>query len=526
MVIAPIRNVVIVGGGTAGWLCAGMLAAKLGKRGERECGIAITLIESPAVSTIGVGEGSWPSLRDTLQEIGLPESAFISYCQASFKQGSTFVGWRDGSEQDCYHHPFTNPAGYTEIDVHACWQALHGTKPYHSAFCLQPELCEQHKAPKQLATPDYAYVLNYGYHFDATKLAEMVADHCVKQLGVKHVKAHIEHVISQDNGDIQAVTTQCGQTLNGDLFIDCSGQTALLADKHYKVPWQSVKDILLNDSAMAVQVPYDEQDTTIASTTIATAHPLGWSWDIGLQHRRGVGMVYSSDFAKPEQIEQCLKHYLTKRLPADAAEQAQCRQLSFSPGYRKEFWTNNCVSLGMASGFIEPLEASAVAMVELGVRMLCDQFPQNREHMAMLAARYNERFSYRWARVIDFIKLHYAINQRVNDAYWNAHRDPATWPDPLRELLALWQYQPPSRYDVIQNEEIFPSASYQFVLYGMGFQTQSPALASSSDMLKRATVITDKLKAALTQYNQGLPDNRALLNAICNRYQQQSGAQL
>ena len=153
---APIQQVVIVGGGTAGWLCAGMLAAKLGKQGERHRGVEITLIESPDVSTIGVGEGSWPSLRDTLREIGLSESAFITHCQASFKQGSTFVGWRDGSEHDRYHHPFTNPAGYTEIDVHACWQALHSNKPYDRAFSVQPELCEQHKAPKQLATPDCA----------------------------------------------------------------------------------------------------------------------------------------------------------------------------------------------------------------------------------------------------------------------------------------------------------------------------------------------------------------------------------
>lgn len=522
---APTQNVVIVGGGTAGWLCAGMLAAKLGKHGEREQGIAITLIESPDVSTIGVGEGSWPSLRDTLREIGLSESAFISHCQASFKQGSTFVGWRDGSEKDCYHHPFTNPAGYTEIDVHACWQALHGDKPYDRVFSVQPTLCEQHKAPKQLATPDYAYVLNYGYHFDATKLADMVSEHCVKKLGVNHVKAHIEHVVSHNNGDIKALTTQCGKTIEGDLFIDCSGQAALLADKHYKVPWQSVQHILLNDSAMAIQVPYDAKDNTIASTTIATAHPAGWSWDIGLQHRRGVGMVFSSDFAEPDQIEQCLRQYLTKRLPADVAQQAECRQLHFVPGYRKEFWTRNCISLGMASGFIEPLEASAVAMVELGVRMLCEQFPQNRDHMTMLAARYNERFAYRWARVIDFIKLHYAINQRTDDVYWNAHRDPATWPEPLRELLALWQYQPPSRYDVIQNEEIFPSASYQFVLYGMGFHTQSQALAANSEMIKRATAISDKLKSTLTQFSQGLPDNRALLSAICER-QQQSGVPL
>lgn len=523
---APIQQVVIVGGGTAGWLCAGMLAAKLGKQGERQHGVEITLIESPDVSTIGVGEGSWPSLRDTLREIGLSESAFITHCQASFKQGSTFVGWRDGSEHDRYHHPFTNPAGYTEIDVHACWQALHSNKPYDRAFSVQPELCEQHKAPKQLATPDYAYVLNYGYHFDATRLAEMVSGHCVNQLGVRHVQAHIDQVVSHHNGDIKALTTQCGQTLEGDLFIDCSGQSALLAGKHYNVPWHSVKDILLNDSAMAVQVPYHEQDNTIASTTLATAHSQGWSWDIGLQHRRGVGMVYSSDFASAEDIEQSLKQYLIKRLPHDVVEQATCRQLKFSPGYRSEFWTHNCLSLGMASGFIEPLEASAVAMVELGVRMLCEQFPQNRDHMRILAARYNERFAYRWARVIDFVKLHYAINQRTNDAYWNAHRDPATWPDSLKSLLSLWQYQPPSRYDVVQNEEIFPSASYQFVLYGMGFKTQSPMLADASDMLKRAGAISQKLQATLLQFSQGLPDNRALLNAIRERHQHSSGATL
>ena len=526
MVNKPVKQVIIVGGGTAGWLCAGLLAAKLGKdQLPSSNAIKVTLLESPQVPSIGVGEGSWPSLRTSLEDIGITESEFIACCHASFKQGSTFEGWRNGQPNDRYIHPFTTPVGYTEINTHGCWQQLFNSQSFAESFCLQPSMCEAGKAPKQASTPDYAYVLNYGYHFDATALAKLLTKHCTSRLGVIHKQAHVAEVKASENGDISGVITDTGEILHADLFIDCSGNNALLIEKHFGVEWHSVAPILLNNSAVAVQAPYCDNDTSIASTTIATAKDCGWIWDIGLPHRRGVGMVYSSDFSSQQNAETLLREHLKKRLSDAQIDALECRHLQFSPGYRKQFWVNNCLSLGMSAGFIEPLEASAIAMVELGIRMLYEQFPYNREHMDLVAKRYNERFTYRWQRVIDFVKLHYVLSQRETP-YWQAQRNPTSIPDSLAELLEIWKYQAPSRFDLIQNEEIFPSASYQYILYGMGYNTHHRTLLPNCEMVRKAQAIKQNLDKGTAQLLAGLPTNRELLNNIVSRYRNKEQKEL
>ncbi|KHT49233.1 tryptophan halogenase [Alteromonas macleodii] len=503
------HRVVIVGGGTAGWLAAGVLAAKLSAKHT------ITLIESPNIPSIGVGEGSWPSLRDTLLDIGISETEFLTLCQGAFKQGSSFVNWRKGGHS--YHHPFTVPTGYNELDIHTCWQELAPNTSYEDAFSLQAAMCAAGKAPKQIATPDYAHVLNYGYHFDATKLAELLKNHCVDKLNVAHVVGHVDSVHSHQNGDIECVSTKDGEKIVGDLFIDCSGHSGLLINKHFTIPWIPVKRTMLNDRAVALQVPYSNEDAEIKSTTVATAQTCGWTWDIALQHRRGVGLVYSSQFTNEEQAKQVLIDYVRERYPSAQDAELSFRTLSFEPGYRSQFWVKNCLSLGMSSGFVEPLEASAIAMVELGLRMLCEAFPQNKAHMEIVSKRYNSRFAYRWQRVIDFLKLHYVLSDRV-EPYWLAQRDKASIPDSLAELLELWKYQSPSRLDLIENEEIFPSASYQYVLYGMGFSSSTSPLRLNEERKRKAVHIRETLQQTKNAYLQGLPSNRVLLNDIAKRY--------
>ncbi|TKB02600.1 tryptophan 7-halogenase [Alteromonas portus] len=503
------HKVVIVGGGTAGWLAAGVLGAKLSTKHS------VTLVESPTVSSIGVGEGSWPSLRDTLLDIGISESEFLTLCQGAFKQGSSFVNWRKNAHS--YYHPFTVPAAYNELDIHTCWKALAPNTPYQDAFSLQAAMCVAGKAPKQIATPDYAHVLNYGYHFDATKLADLLKQHCVDKLDVDYVSGHIGSIKSSSDGYIEKLVTECGKEIIGDLFIDCSGSSGLLIDKHFSVPWMPVKRTMLNDRAVALQVPYSGTDTEIKSTTVATAQTCGWTWDIALQHRRGTGLVYSSQFTNEEQAKQVLIDYVCERYPGAKEHELAFRTLSFEPGYRSQFWVKNCLSLGISSGFVEPLEASAIAMVELGLRMLCEAFPHNKEHMEIVSKRYNRRFAYRWQRVIDFLKLHYALSDR-EEPYWIAQRDKASIPDSLTELLELWKYQSPSRLDLIENEEIFPSASYQYVLYGMGYSTSVPPLRLSEANKRKALHILENLQQTKSAYLQGLPSNRVLLNDIAKRY--------
>ena len=498
------RNIVVVGGGSAGWLAACYLAATQSPKA-----VTVTLIESPNIPTLGVGEGTWPSMRNTLSTIGIPEAQFLSSCNASFKQGSKFVGWRN--DQDSYYHPFMVPSGYNEINLAAQWQNFMPTTNYDHALSPQPMVCEQSLAPKQLATPDYAYVTNYGYHFDAGQLTKLLTEHGTKKLGVHHIIDDVTAVNTHPNSHIKVLECKSTSPVEGDLFIDCSGMKSLLLSQHYGIAWQNVDHILLNNSALAAQVPYQDEQAPIQSTTIATAQQHGWTWDIGLYHRRGVGLSYASDFTSSQQAQDTLANYLDST--GVNSQDLDFRELSFSPGYRDKFWHKNCLAIGMSAGFIEPLEASALAMVELSLNMLTEEFPQNSEHMEIVAKRFNQRFSYRWQRVIDFVKLHYVLSER-NEPYWLAQRAEETIPEQLREWLTLWQYQSPSRHDFIENEEIFSSSSYQYVLYGMGYKTQF----SDSAISQKDQAIFQHLQTEQQQHQQkllsALPSNRAYLSQL------------
>jgi len=503
-----IKRIVIVGGGSAGWLTAGIIAAE--HLTNQENGIEVTLIESPQVNTIGVGEGTWPSMRNTLQRIGIDERTFIRECDASFKQGSKFIHWRNNQKNDFYYHPFMTPDGYGHQDLHAAWQRNAPQQPFADVINIQSQICQAGLAPKQLATPPYAAVTNYGYHLDALKFSQLLQRHCTTKLKVKHLIAHVSEIIDDQHGYISEIVTDKGN-ISGDLFIDCSGSASLLLGKHYGVEFISQKHILFNDSALAVQVPYPTADTPIESTTLSTAQTAGWIWDIALPTRRGVGYVYSSAHCTQEQASKELKTYLAVSIGEEQAQALTPRKITFEPGYRAKFWHKNCVAVGMSSGFIEPLEASALALIELSASMISEQLPRNRSHMRITAQRFNRRFEYRWQRVIEFLKLHYVISERTDSAYWRDNKASQSIPDRLGQLLELWRHQPPSRYDFIQNEEIFPSASYQYVLYGMGFYTRLSDTPSRFADQAFSCQLLDKNSEKIAQCVAGLPNNRDLL---------------
>jgi tryptophan halogenase len=502
IVNSTVRHLVIVGGGSAGWLTAGVLAAS-------HRGLQVTLIESPDVPTIGVGEGTWPSMRDTLHRIGVSESDFIRECDASFKQGSRFNRWVNGRDDDYFFHPFVLPQGYGETNLVERWQERHAGIPFADLTSFQPHLCVQGRAPKQPQTPEYAAVANYGYHLDAGKFGLFLRKHCLEKLGVRYVPDHVVGINSHDNGDIASLQTKTHGALEGDLFVDCSGMQSLLLGQHYQVPFLSQQHVLFNDTALAVQIPYASEDSPIGSQTSSTAQSSGWIWDIGLPTRRGIGHVYSSAHISDDHAEFELRNYIFQT--GGPSDIPQPRKLSFKPGYRKQFWHRNCVAIGLSAGFIEPLEASALALVELSAGMLTEDFPATREAMDIVARRFNEAFTYRWERVIDFLKLHYVLSERRDSEYW---RDNCVAPTRLGELLSLWRHRPPSRYDFHRIEEVFPSASYQYILYGMGFKTEAGHAASvphqgelADGYFREAAELTRKMLAAL-------PSNRELIDHV------------
>ena len=510
-----ISRIVIVGGGSAGWLTAGVIAAEHRIDAEAEQPFELLLIESPDVPTIGVGEGTWPSMRATLQRIGLSETDFIRECDASFKQGTFFRNWQTG-HGDTYSHPFTVPIDYAEADLVPQWLELDNAPEYADAVTPQTALFDDCLAPKQITTPEYAFVVNYGYHLDAGKFAELLRRHCTEKLGVRHIKANVSEINTTGNGDIRSVTTDRAGEIPGDLFIDCTGTKSLLLGEHFRIPFQSCQQYLFNDTALAAQVPYTSEDQPIQSCTHSTAQTAGWIWDIGLPTRRGTGHVYSSAHISEDEATAQLLAYIRETAGDEAAGDVVPRKIQYQSGHRQEFWHRNCVAIGMSSGFIEPLEASALVMIELAAGMIADQLPASREIMDIVARRYNRKFLRHWNQIIEFLKLHYVLSARDDSPYWRDNHAATSIPEELGEKLLLWRHRSPWHPDAEAVDDLFPTASYQYILYGMGFATKPRHTSShrQEQRQRQAATLFQKNAARAAQLQQAMPGNRELLNKV------------
>lgn len=499
----PIQRVVILGGGTAGWLSACMLAA-------RHPRLAVVLIESPGIPTIGVGEGTWPTMRETLATIGIAEAEFLQSCDASFKQGSRFDGWLTGEPGDSYLHPFTPPPAGDLRGLLSAMREVVPDKSFATAMTVQGAICGVDLAPRQRAMPDYTGAVNYAYHLDAAKFAALLSRHA-ERLGVEHVVGTVVDTVAAENGDIAALRLDDGTTQSADLYLDCSGQVGRLIGGHFAVEWIDRSHQSFNDRALAAQIPV-APGSAIASQTVGTAHEAGWLWDIALPTRRGIGCVYSSRFLSDARAEEILRDYVVRKVPGATASDVMPRLLSFQTGHRARFWQGNCIAVGLSAGFIEPLEASAIVMIELSLRALTDALPTSRAVMDIHARRFNALFRYRWDRIVEFLAAHYVLSRRT-EPYWRAYRELDGLPERLAENLVLWRDHPPSVRDFDGIDEIFPAASYQYVLYGMGFPAPRADGPLDRALAARLIDVRDRSRALLA----ALPTNRAYLDASAAR---------
>lgn len=487
-----IKNIVVVGGGTAGWLTAAVIAAQ--HKTESPDGIKVTLVEASDIPTVGVGEGTWPTMKNTMQQIGIKESELFSRCHAVFKQGGKFVDWVHGNG-DFYYHPFTVPLGYGRLDLAPY---IENIEDYAVESNFQHHVCEAGLAPRTMAERDYNGQCNYAYHLDAGAFADLLKEHCVSKLNVTHRIGTVEDVNLRPDGAIESISLRDQENLAGDIFVDCTGMACLLLGKALGVPFISKNEFLFNDTALALHVPYDDESSPIASHTIATGQNAGWIWDIGLTHRRGVGHVYSSEYLSDDEAEANLRKYL-----GGAAKDVVPRKIKFDSGHRETFWHKNCVAVGMSAGFVEPLEATAIMLVEISARHIAENMPADDDIMAITAKRYNQQMNYRWQRIIDFLKLHYMLTKRP-EPYWQAHCKPDSIPESLKEDLAIWKTRGPISADFDSAIELFPAASYQYVLYGMGFKP---------DFNQRSYLYKDKAQAEqIIQRNSQL--TQQMLNTL------------
>jgi len=262
-----------------------------------------------------------------------------------------------------------------------------------------------------------------------------------------------------------------------------------------------------------VQVPYGDEASPIASTTLATARSCGWVWDIGLTARRGVGYVYSGTHTSDESALAELQSYLSER--GERSAQLGFRNIKINSGYRRQYWTHNCVAVGLSAGFLEPLEASAIVMIELSAKSIANLLPSSRTAMQHAARLFNETFRYRWERIVDFLKLHYVLSRRTDSPFWSDNRRIESIPESLREALEYWRYHSPWHDDFLQREEVFSAASYQYILHGMGFETQAAADWLAND--NERTLVLQSMQETARQAQALaaiLPTNRDLLMRV------------
>jgi flavin-dependent dehydrogenase len=499
------KRVIIVGGGTAGWLSAGYLAKRLGA--DLPGGVAITLVESKEIGILGVGEGTFPTIRKTLATIGVDEAEMVRRCGATFKQGAKFANWRHTpgtGRHDHYLHSFQSTEDRDGLDLLPYWllgQA--GDENWDEVSTPQKKAADAHRAPKLPTHPDYVAPLNYAFHFDAVTLAQLLRDQGIAN-GVTHLIDTVEEVLTGEQG-IAGVRTAANGVLTGDLYIDCTGFRAELIGKALGSPYRSCRDVLFCDTALAIQVPYATADAPIASYTISTAQEAGWIWDIGLDRRRGIGHVYSSSHSDDARAEAVLRAYV-----GPAAERLETRKIRFEGGYRETNWVKNCVAIGLSSGFFEPLEATGIVFAEVAAAMVANLFPWAGDFETS-ARQFNEIMRRRYERTLDFIKLHYSISQRRDSDFWRDNADPSTSRDSLHELLDRWRFRPPTEMDIDPNIDIFTEPSWQYVLYGMGWKTDLSAKAGVYRYHDDAHAAFADVRRQADYAIRTLPSNRELV---------------
>lgn len=465
-----IKKIAIVGGGTAGWLAANHIGMEIVSKRQ---GVSVTVIESKEIPTIGVGEGTVAVIRGTLESFGINEAELLLRCDATFKIGIKFIDWLDvkkGKKNNYFYHPFDMPYPMG-IDATNYWLA---NKPCEfSALAKSYLLAEKNLSPKYRDSPPYQGAVNYAYHFDARKFAGLLAENATKKFGVIHKENTVLSCSLTNDGFIGALNYSNGEVEEFDFYIDCSGFSALLIGGALDVKMVDKTSQIFSDQALTLQIPTEESEE-IFPYTKATAHKAGWIWDIPLTTRRGTGFVYSSAHMTEQEAVSMFAKYHGEKFRED-----NIRKIPMSAGYREKFWVKNCAALGLAQGFIEPLEATSIAVTDRCAALVASLLPDCLGDIELRANQVNQRVQQTWERLIDFVQLHYFISDRRDSDFWMDCRDENNLSDALRERILLWSRAMPTYYDYAAHVEFFQRESFLALLYGMDFQTATPSLDDS-----------------------------------------------
>jgi 2-polyprenyl-6-methoxyphenol hydroxylase-like FAD-dependent oxidoreductase len=452
-----IRKIAIIGGGSAGWMAAMVLAHALLPKG-----VEISVLESPTVGIIGVGEGSTPWMRGFFDTLGIEESEWMPACNATYKCGITFDGWSTKPGFESYFHPFASVLDNLTLSmfVHNAQARVNGADvhAHPNRFFISSRLAENHLAPK----PDenFPFEIWYAYHFDSVLLGQYLHKKAVER-GVRYKSCHVESVQLAENGDIASVKTREGETIAADFFVDCTGFAGLLIQQALKTPFLSFAENLFNDSAIAMPTPMDD---SIPSETVSTAMKHGWAWKIPLTSRYGNGYVYSSAFCSADDAERELRERLGM---LDSPVEA--RHLKMKTGRVTRHWNRNCLAVGLSQGFIEPLEATALLFIQRTVTTFVD-FLEQGDLSEGAKDRFNDRLNSHFEGTRDYIVTHFKTNSRRDTEYWRANAANTNLSEPLLRLYALWMSGRSIAPDVGAQTigKGYPIFSWYSILSGMG----------------------------------------------------------
>ncbi|MDR3527578.1 MAG: tryptophan 7-halogenase [Rhizomicrobium sp.] len=451
-----IRQIVIVGGGTAGWMTAAALSRFL-KDGYTK----ITVIESEQIGTVGVGESTIPQLRIFNKMLGLDENDFVRTTQATFKLAIEFVDWTRLGH--LYYHPF-GPFGLDMdgVSFHAYWLRLHqmGEAPDLGEFNLQSVASRREKFMRPIKAGNSPLSnIGYAFHFDAFLYARFLRKYA-EDRGVVRLEGKIVDVaLRGEDGFVDSIALESGQLLAGDLFIDCSGFRGLIIEQALKTGFEDWSHWLPNDRAVTVPCA---SGGDLRPVTRATARPAGWQWRIPQQHRIGNGYVYCSSFISDDEATATLLANL------DGEPLAEPWKLRFKAGRRTKAWNKNCIAIGLAAGFMEPLESQSIHLIQVGISRMLALFP-DRDFEPADIAQYNKFMIFEFEKIRDFIVLHYNATERTDTPFWDYCRTMPI-PDYLQAKMDLFQ----SRGRIFrENDELFNDTSWFAVMFNQGLRPRS-----------------------------------------------------
>ena len=489
-----IKNVVIVGGGTAGWLTAALLQKVVGTS------INITLVESEAIGTVGVGEATIPPIRLVNQVLGINEAEFLRETKATIKLAIKFENWRTPNES--YFHTFGSP-GKSMAFCHFHHFVNRAKNLGHESTIWDYDLnylCATQGKFAHIKAQDPVLDLPYAYHFDASLYAQFLRRYCQK-LGAKRIEGMIESVQQHPSGDIAGVTLQDGQQIHGDLFVDCSGFRGLLIQQTLGVGYDDWTHLLPCDRAVAV--PSERFDKTVPYTR-AIAHKAGWQWRIPLQHRNGNGLVYCSSHMSDDEATHSLLNNL------DSTPIGDPKVIHFKTGRRRKQWHKNVVAVGLASGFLEPLESTSIHLIQSAIVRLIHLFPHQGIDSAAVD-EFNQQSELEYTQIRDFLVLHYHLTERDDSQFWR-NMQSMDIPASLAHKMALFKQT--GKLFREQND-LFLESSWLQVMVGQGIEPNDYHPIANNLCEPQLLNMLNKMCEVKQEPLTSLPSHDEFLKHIC-----------